>query len=180
MNYWNVFAYKYCRFNFHKSFLSCTYVMVLPPMCDRCTSYYFLVVTSYVHFLLLSTQNMYKRILIWGCMLIEYVIHEECKSFVRNAMEQIPPEYTRYHNMTNHWNIILIFKTRLNLKPLYTQAKSPDFVMVRTLDSHPKAIPWMLGKPFYVVKGHIVKWEWTMLRYHCILCWQKKKGEDVV
>ena len=23
--------------------------------------------------------------------------------------------------------------------------------MVRTLDSHPKAIPWVLGKPFYVV-----------------------------
>ena len=23
--------------------------------------------------------------------------------------------------------------------------------MVRTLDSHPKAIPWVLGMPFYVV-----------------------------
>ena len=23
--------------------------------------------------------------------------------------------------------------------------------MVRTLDSHPKAVPWVLGKPFYVV-----------------------------
>jgi len=31
---------------------------------------------------------------------------------------------------------------------LHTQAKSRDLVMVRTLDSHPKAIPWMLGKPF--------------------------------
>ena len=25
--------------------------------------------------------------------------------------------------------------------------------MVRTLDSHPKAVPWVLGKPFYVVVG---------------------------
>ena len=25
--------------------------------------------------------------------------------------------------------------------------------MVRTIDSHPKAIPWVLGKPFYVVTG---------------------------
>jgi hypothetical protein len=24
---------------------------------------------------------------------------------------------------------------------------------VRTLDSHPKAVPWVLGKPFYVVTG---------------------------
>ena len=27
------------------------------------------------------------------------------------------------------------------------------FVMVRTLDSHPKAIPCVLGKPLYVVTG---------------------------
>jgi hypothetical protein len=25
--------------------------------------------------------------------------------------------------------------------------------MVRTLDSHPKAVPWVLGKPLYVVTG---------------------------
>jgi len=31
--------------------------------------------------------------------------------------------------------------------------ESRDLVMVRTLDSHPKAIPWVLGKLFYVVRG---------------------------
>ena len=25
--------------------------------------------------------------------------------------------------------------------------------MVRTLDSHPKVVPWVLGKPFHVVTG---------------------------
>ena len=34
------------------------------------------------------------------------------------------------------------------LGPLHTRAKSRDLVMVRTLDSHPKAVPWVLGKPF--------------------------------
>jgi hypothetical protein len=28
-----------------------------------------------------------------------------------------------------------------------------DLVMVRTLDSHSKAVPWVLGKPLYVVTG---------------------------
>ena len=36
----------------------------------------------------------------------------------------------------------------VNLGPLRTRAKSRDLVMVRTLDSHPKAVPWVLGKPF--------------------------------
>ena len=26
--------------------------------------------------------------------------------------------------------------------------------MVRTLESHPKAVPWVLGKLFYVITGH--------------------------
>ena len=39
------------------------------------------------------------------------------------------------------------------LGPLHTWAKSRDLVMVRTLDSHPKAVPWVLGKPLYVVTG---------------------------
>jgi len=34
------------------------------------------------------------------------------------------------------------------LGPLHTQAKSRDLIMVRTLDSHPKAVPWVLGKLF--------------------------------
>jgi hypothetical protein len=37
--------------------------------------------------------------------------------------------------------------------PLHTWAKSRDLVMVRTLDSHPKAVPWVVGKPFYVETG---------------------------
>ena len=39
-------------------------------------------------------------------MLVEYVFHGECKSLVLNAMQQSPPEYTSYHNLTDHWNII--------------------------------------------------------------------------
>ena len=58
---------------------------------------------------------MYKWILIWERMLIEYDFHRECKSLVLNAMQQIPHEYTRYHNMTDHWNIILILWTQYNL-----------------------------------------------------------------
>jgi hypothetical protein len=32
-------------------------------------------------------------------------------------------------------------------------APSRDLVMVRALDSHPKVVPRVLGKPFYVVTG---------------------------
>ena len=34
------------------------------------------------------------------------------------------------------------------LGPLHKRAKSRDLVMVRTFDSQPKAVPWVLGKPF--------------------------------
>jgi hypothetical protein len=34
--------------------------------------------------------------------------------------------------------------------------------MVRTLDSHLKAVPWVLGKPFYVVTGPQAKCEVRM------------------
>ena len=37
------------------------------------------------------------------------------------------------------------------LGPLHTWAKSRDLVIVRILDSHPKAVPCVLGKPLYVV-----------------------------
>jgi len=40
-----------------------------------------------------------------------------------------------------------------NLWPLHKQAKNHYLVMVRTLDYHLKAVPWVLGKPFYVVMG---------------------------
>ena len=43
--------------------------------------------------------------------------------------------------------------TLLDLGPLHTWAKSRDLVMVRTLDSHPKVIPCVLGKLLYVVTG---------------------------
>ena len=37
--------------------------------------------------------------------------------------------------------------------PLHTWAKSHDLVLVRTLDSHPKAVQWVLRKLLYVVIG---------------------------
>ena len=40
-----------------------------------------------------------------------------------------------------------------SLGPLHTQAKSHDHEMVRALDYHPKAVAWVLGKPFCVVMG---------------------------
>ena len=46
------------------------------------------------------------------------------------------------------WPLIWILRA-----PSHTQAKSRDLVIVRTLDSHPKAVPWVLGKLFYVVTG---------------------------
>ena len=33
------------------------------------------------------------------------------------------------------------------LRPFHTRANSRDLEMVRTLDFHPKAVPWVLGKP---------------------------------
>ena len=54
----------------------------------------------------------------------------------------------------SYWLRSQASKTQLiNLGPLHTWAKSRDLVMVRTLDSHPKAVLWVLGKLFYIVKG---------------------------
>jgi hypothetical protein len=46
-----------------------------------------------------------------------------------------------------------LFVSFIQLGPLHTWAKSRDLVMVRTFDSHPKVVPWVLGKPFYGVMG---------------------------
>jgi hypothetical protein len=43
--------------------------------------------------------------------------------------------------------------TTVDLGSPHTWAKSCDLVMVRILDSHPKAVPCVLGKPLYVVTG---------------------------
>ena len=51
--------------------------------------------------------------------------------------------------------------------------------MVRTLDSHPKAVPWVLGKVVLCSHGPssiVWKWEWTMLWDHCIFVGRKKEG----
>ena len=56
----------------------------------------------------------------------------------------------------------------------FTRAKSRDPVMVRTLDSHPKAIPWVLGKPFYVVTDPHAECEVRMDHVG------GKRGEDLV
>ena len=51
--------------------------------------------------------------------------------------------------------------------------------MVRTLDSHPKAVPWVLGKLFYVVTGPQAYYEVRMdhvARSLHILLAKKKRG----
>ena len=50
--------------------------------------------------------------------------------------------------------------------------------MVRTLDSHPKSIPWLLGKPFCVVMGPQAQREVRM--DHIAYFVGEKRGEDLV
>ena len=66
--------------------------------------------------------------------------------------------------------------------PLHTQAKSRDLVMVMTLDSYPKAVPWVLGKSFQVVTDPQAQCEVRMDHVagplHILLA--KKSGGDWV
>ena len=60
-----------------------------------------------------------------------------------------------------------------HLGPLHTRAKSHDLVMVRTLDSHPKAVLWVLGMSLQVVTDpqaeHEVRMDLVAGPFHILL-----------
>lgn len=86
------------------------YVMVLPPMCAKCTSCYFLAITLYVHSFLLSTQNMYKGILIRRHILVFQTWHNLHISLSSYNVKALDPSPILGNPKTHHSIAIHFYK----------------------------------------------------------------------